>query len=242
MIIVNADDWGRSIEDTEAALQCAREGLVGSVSAMVWMADSARAAELALRHGLDVGLHLNFTQPFDAPPDDTLALQQRAIGRFLTAHRYAQVLYHPLLRDAFAAVCRAQHAEFGRLYGAPPSHIDGHHHMHLCSNVLWDGLLPEGARVRRSFSFEPHDKGVLNRAYRRGVDRLLARRHRLTDGFFGLSHNLRDDRWRDVLQRAHASSVELMVHPAVAAERACLQSGSFRAALAAVPRGRHADR
>ena len=47
MLIINADDFGRSVAETNAALQCYTAGRITSVSAMVFMADSERAAELA---------------------------------------------------------------------------------------------------------------------------------------------------------------------------------------------------
>jgi len=64
MLIINADDWGRSMAETDAALRCYKAGRITSVSAMVLMEDSHRAAELAKEHQLDVGLHLNFTDKF----------------------------------------------------------------------------------------------------------------------------------------------------------------------------------
>ena len=76
----------------------------------------------------------------------------------------------------------AQIDEFRRLYGADPSPAgDGHHHMHLCANVLYQGLLPQGTVVRRNFSFQPGEKSIFNRTYRRVVDGRLARRHRLVE-------------------------------------------------------------
>ena len=65
MLIVNADDWGGWKSATDAALACYKAGRINSVSAMVFMEDSERAAELAQADGLDVGLHLNFTTPFE---------------------------------------------------------------------------------------------------------------------------------------------------------------------------------
>jgi len=62
MLIVNADDFGRSTAETDAALRCYQEGRITSVSAMVFMEDSERAAELAKETQLDVGLHLNFAE------------------------------------------------------------------------------------------------------------------------------------------------------------------------------------
>jgi len=61
MLIINADDLGRSVVETDAALRCYSAGRITSVSAMVFMSDSERAAELANGNGLDVGLHLNFS-------------------------------------------------------------------------------------------------------------------------------------------------------------------------------------
>jgi len=47
MLIVNADDWGRSLAETDAALRCLKRGRITSVSAMVFMQDFKRAARLA---------------------------------------------------------------------------------------------------------------------------------------------------------------------------------------------------
>ena len=64
MLIINADDFGRSVAETDSAIECYREGRITSVSAMVFMEDSERAAQLAKESELDVGLHLNFDEPF----------------------------------------------------------------------------------------------------------------------------------------------------------------------------------
>jgi hypothetical protein len=86
----------------------------------------------------------------------------------------------------FDYVVKAQLDEFQRLYGATPQRVDGHHHMHLCANVVLGGLLPPGTLVRRNHSFQPGEKGLVNRKYRQLVDGLLARRHRLVDLFLPL--------------------------------------------------------
>jgi predicted glycoside hydrolase/deacetylase ChbG (UPF0249 family) len=64
MLIINADDWGRSVVETDAALRCFREKRITSVSAMVFMAGSEQAAELAKENEVDAGLHLNFSEVF----------------------------------------------------------------------------------------------------------------------------------------------------------------------------------
>src|SRR5712671_5161398 len=67
LLIVNADDWGRDRSTTAAILNCAVRGVASSVSAMVFMEDSERAAAIAQERGIDAGLHLNLTTSFSAP-------------------------------------------------------------------------------------------------------------------------------------------------------------------------------
>ena len=49
MLIINADDWGRSVAETDAALKCCKGGRITSLSAMAFMEDSERAADLGQR-------------------------------------------------------------------------------------------------------------------------------------------------------------------------------------------------
>jgi predicted glycoside hydrolase/deacetylase ChbG (UPF0249 family) len=232
MLIINADDWGRSRSETDAALRCCQEGRITSVSAMVFMADSARAAQLAKENELDVGLHLNFSERFSgeriAP---TLAKYQEKMARFLLRNRYSQILYNPFLHKAFSYSCKAQIEEFMNLFGKSPTHIDGHHHMHLCANLFLTGLIPVGMKVRRNFSFWPGEKSRLNRVYRILVDRWLARRYRLTDYFFDLTQCIEQKKLDRVATLARESNVELMTHPIVRAEADYLLSDQFSAML-----------
>jgi predicted glycoside hydrolase/deacetylase ChbG (UPF0249 family) len=228
MLIVNADDWGRSREETDAAWRCFEQARITSVSAMVFMEDSQRAAELAGRAGMDVGLHLNLTQRFSGPvPSGVDARHHDRVVRFLTSSKYALLVYNPALVSQFRYDFESQLAEFRRLYGREPSHIDGHHHQHLCTNILLGTVIPKGARVRRNFHFWPGEKSRLNRAYRRLGDALLGRRYRLTDYFFALSHCIENDRMRRVCTLAKSATVEIMTHPAKAVEYNYLMSDAY---------------
>src|ERR1035438_7665463 len=51
LLIVNADDWGRDHETTERTFECILRGAVSSVSAMVFMGDSERAAGIPQEKG-----------------------------------------------------------------------------------------------------------------------------------------------------------------------------------------------
>lgn len=228
MIIVNADDFGRSRAETDAAVACYAARKITSTTAMVFMEDSERAAEVANDLGMPVGLHLNLSQGFTARGvGERLQQSHERVVRFLTASKYALLVYNPFLRQQFRHVVEAQIQEFARLYGRQPSHIDGHQHQHLCANVLIDRIIPAPQRVRRSFSFWPGEKSVLNRAYREFVDRSLARSYLLADFFFSLEQCLRTDQMSRVFQLAETATVELMTHPLHAAEYKYLMSEEY---------------
>jgi hypothetical protein len=228
VLIVNADDWGRDRDNTDRTSECVLRGSVSSVSAMVFMEDSERAAALALERGIDAGLHLNFTTVFSAqqcPP--SLAQRQQDLASYLLRHRLAQAVFHPGLMRCFDYVAAAQIEAFCRLYGAKPQRLDGHHHMHLCANVIWGRLLPEAALVRRNFSFQPGEKGLVNRLYRKTVDRVLARRHRLVDFLYSLSPLQPMDRLQRIFSLARRHVVELETHPVNPEEYSFLSGGEI---------------
>jgi predicted glycoside hydrolase/deacetylase ChbG (UPF0249 family) len=228
LLIVNADDWGRDRQTTDRTLECIQCRTVSSVSAMLFMEDSERAAGIASDHNIDAGLHLNFTSPFTAHPvNSTLADHQERIRRHLRRHRLAAVVFHPGLVNSFEYVVAAQREEFIRLYGSEPGRIDGHHHMHLCSNMLRGKLLPSGVLVRRNFSFQPGEKSFLNRLYRNRVDRALAQRHRLTDFFFSLPPLEPVGRVQKIFSLAEKSVVEVETHPVNPDEHRFLTGGEM---------------
>jgi predicted glycoside hydrolase/deacetylase ChbG (UPF0249 family) len=233
MLIINADDLGRNRAATDSILACHTRGCVTSTSAMVFMEDSPRAATLARDAGIDIGLHLNFSERFTGEPvPPSLRADQDRLRRFLKASKYALLVPNPFLVGAFRRVCKAQHEEFVRLYDREPSHVDGHQHLHLATNVLLQRLLPAGVRVRRSFSFRSGEKSFFNRAYRVWVDRQLSRRHRLTDYFYDLPPAPVGPRLASLLALARTHVVEMMTHPERPADYEFLMSSSFADAIA----------
>lgn len=227
-LIMNADDWGRDSNTTDLTLDCVLRGGVTSVSAMVFMEDSERAATISREQSIDAGLHLNLTTPFSAGNcPSRLKEYQEVIARYLLRHRLAQVMFHPGLTSAFRYVATAQLDEFNRLYGRPPFRLDGHHHMHLCANVLFQKLLPAKTMVRRNFSFESGEKSLWNRLYRRLVDRMLARRHRITDYFFSLPPLEPQSRVERIVSLSRDYVVEVETHPVSLNEYRFLTEGGM---------------
>jgi predicted glycoside hydrolase/deacetylase ChbG (UPF0249 family) len=214
LLIVNADDWGRDPFTTGRILDCARRGTVSSVSAMVFMKDSERAAAAAQEWGIDAGLHLNFTTPFSAPHCPAqLVEHQRKLARYLLRHPVARAVFHPGLARSFQYVVSAQIDEFRRIYQKDPARFDGHHHMHLCANVVLGGLLPKGTIVRRHFSYEPGEKALRNGIFRQFTNALLSQRHRLVDYFFSLPPLEPPNRLERIFSLASRNAVELETHP-----------------------------
>ncbi len=241
MLIINADDFGRTRLATDRIIAACRQGAVTSASTMVFMEDSERAAELAKETGIDTGLHLNFTQQFTRQGRTSHAAeQQEEIGRFLKSNKFAKLFYHPALRRQFRSVFQMQLEEFWRLFGRAPSHFDGHHHMHLCANMLFDQVIPAGEKVRRSLSFFPRQKGWVNCGYRWMVAKWIRRRHESTDYLFALPDCIRFEGFDQIVALATRANVELETHPEELAESEWLLGGACARMRALVETGSYA--
>lgn len=238
MLIVNADDLGRTFVATDNIIACYRKARITSASIMVFMEDSQRAAQLAAETGLETGLHLNLTQTFSGQRlPSTLGEQHLSIARYLRANKWSQIVYNPLLKKKLDHVFEAQYDEYCRLFAKKPAHIDGHHHMHLCMNLILGHAIPRGSRVRRNFSFERGEKSIYNHLYRRLIDKWLSRRYCCTDHFFSLEASLNRQRLTRIIDLAFLSDVELMMHPEKAETFDFLMSSQFRDLIAEVPKG-----
>jgi len=228
MIIITADDYGKTRQATDGILRCFSAGRITSASAMVFMEDSQRAAPRALAAGLEAGLHINLTMPFSS---DRAAPGVRhhhgRVAAYLAKNKLAQIVCNPLLAGSFDYLFQAQRDEFVFLYGREPGFYNGHHHMHLCANMLMGKIIPEGARVRRTFTFDPGERPFVNLFYRRLLDRIVDRRYVSTDFFFGLLPLQDHERLRGIFRRALSRQVEMEVHPENADEREFLCGDPF---------------
>ena len=225
MLIINADDYGGWESATNAALEGFKHRRISSVTAMVYMADSERAAALAKEAGMSVGLHLNLDTPFTSNdcPEELRSLQG-PVRRWLRFNKYAQVIYNPFIQSNIEKLYETQISEFKRLYGRGPSHIDGHHHLHLCANMLGGKVIPFREKIRQCFSFWPGEKNFINRLYRKRVAKQIASRYITTEYFFALSQCFKPERLARIEELAIISNVEIMTHPEHAQEYNWLMS------------------
>lgn len=238
MLIITADDYGRSKNATDNILTCFSHKRITTTSAMVFMVDSDRAAEICMGANLEVGLHLNFTQPFNAANiNSRLYHHQERLVSYLTKHRIFHVIYNPSLADSFSYSFLAQQDEFQRLYGKLPDSYIGHQHVHLCANVVLSGLIPRGARVRRTFSFKFGEKNLVNFLYRKFLDAYVSRRFISTDCFFNINPLNDQERLRLIINRAQKENVEVLAHPEIIEEFEFLLSVDYWCLISSVPCG-----
>ena len=242
MLIINADDFGVSHPATERIIKCYLQGSITSTSAMLFMVDSQRAAELWKDNRIDVGLHLNFTQTLTQRlKNDLFQDYHNLIATFLCSGKYNFMIYNPNLKKAFKYVFQKQLEEFERLYGMSPSYINGHHHMHLCTNMLIDKIIPRGLKVRRNFSFSKGEKNLLNRLYRACVDKWLNRQYQTTDYFFSLPYLLKNNRLGSAFLLSESSIVELETHPEINDEFKWLLDDKWNQMISNIQKGSYAQ-
>lgn len=245
MLIINADDFGINEEATDNIHNCFLNGRITTTTAMVFMRDSERASKIALANGYEVGLHLNFTELFtsDNVPE-TENKRQIGLARFYAPNKYNRLLYNPFIANDVKLSFHMQLEEFIRLYGKAPSHIDGHHHIHLCSNMIIDKVIPSNFRVRRGVSFNKDEKSFVNRVYRNQVNKVIQERHPCVDKFYVLDWRLMelmDISIQNILTESKNCNVELSSHPEKSEYYNFLMGDNFGRLIMSARLGRYSD-
>ena len=216
---------------------------------MVYMADSRRAADLAREGERPTGLHLNFTQPFDAADvPDAVRERQRRLCNYFAHLRLRRWWYSPdpRIHRLVADGLRDQLDQYVKCYEAQPTHLDSHHHVHVCLDVLLCRSLSDRC-VRQTMSPAPLDlrgtSGYARSLLRRAKHRLLARRSITTDFFWRVA-DLGDGFDAVPIARAveiaREYAVEVMVHPSFENELELLCSSRWLETVHAAPIGSYA--
>lgn len=212
LLIVNADDFGGNRLATDRIARCFETGGLTSTSAMVYMCDSERAAQIARARNLPVGMHLNVTQAFEDPATPTAVRErQEHLVRYFARGRLRRFTFNPAVHACARLCIEDQLEEFRRLYGREPSHIDGHNHAHLSPSVFL--ALPKGMRARTRESSGREHLGLFLRQL---WHELIARRQTTTDYFFAIDRLGGAPTVRDIellLAPSSEASVEVMTHP-----------------------------
>lgn len=243
LLIVNADDWGGFREATDSIELCFAEGAITSSTAMVHMVDARRAAELAREHRRPIGLHLNFTQPFDALDVPTSVRErQRRLCEHFSSLGLRRWTYSPdpRVRRLITDGINDQLERFWETYETEPTHCDSHHHVHVCPDVFLSRALEKGTRVRQTLSRAPAARPRRNDLARGVKHKLLARRFVTTERFWRVRELSGADQAVPIAtaaELARSRSIEVMVHPSFEDELRALRSDAWIKAVARAPLG-----
>lgn len=244
LLIVNADDLGWEPTMTDLTIEAFGAGRISSATWLAHMADSERAAEVARDHGLPTGLHLNLTDPYtgnDVPATDRDRhrdlCRHFAMGRTLHLRSWT---YDPRIQGEVEWALATQLERYHALFGGPPTHVDGHNHVHVCPNVARARSL-RGLKRRNAIYAWPATRTTMGLA--RAVRRAVTNPRELTTSYlFDIARlDRRPERLQTELGHARRTSVEVMAHPGFDHEHEALSSDSWRRTIGALPLGSYAD-
>ncbi|MDO8770415.1 MAG: ChbG/HpnK family deacetylase [Burkholderiaceae bacterium] len=126
-LILNADDFAFNAAVSRGIVALAQQGRLSATSAMTlsprWAQDAPALKEL--RGQIDVGLHLDWTSPFALQAGHGRGLKSAMLTAMLGGFNKAGA----------RAVIEKQLDAFERVWQAPPSHIDGHQHVHQFKGI-----------------------------------------------------------------------------------------------------------
>jgi chitin disaccharide deacetylase len=126
-LILNADDFAFNAAVSRGIVALAQKGRLTATSAMTlsprWTQDAPALAEL--RDDIDVGLHLDWTSPFAANAGHGRGLKRAMLSAVLGGFDQTKA----------RVVIEKQLDAFEQVWKAPPSHIDGHQHVHQFKGI-----------------------------------------------------------------------------------------------------------
>jgi chitin disaccharide deacetylase len=126
-LILNADDFAFNAAVSRGIVTLAQQGRLTATSAMTlsprWAADAPALAEL--RGHIDVGLHLDWTSAFAVKAGHGRGLKRAMLSAVMGGFN----------KTAAQVVIERQLDAFEQVWQAPPSHIDGHQHVHQFKGI-----------------------------------------------------------------------------------------------------------
>jgi predicted glycoside hydrolase/deacetylase ChbG (UPF0249 family) len=158
LLIVNADDFGRSTGIDDGIVRAHRDGIVTSTTFMTNAPTTEHAASLArATPSLDVGVHLVLTYAKPLTNPARIRSLVREDGSFW---RPSELLARTIDRAEALTEYRAQFARARELIGREPTHVDTHHWVHDHPALSWavSELARETGAAARTHTPEQRDE------------------------------------------------------------------------------------
>jgi predicted glycoside hydrolase/deacetylase ChbG (UPF0249 family) len=213
--IVNADDFGASLEVNKAIDYAFKHRIINRATLMVNMPFVQDAVNLALRGGyLDrVGLHLclDAGEPLTEEINEYYLFGRKDFWK----RKINNIYISKKVRNAIEKEIEAQIQEYIRL-GGTAMHIDSHHHVHHIPSILPSVILLakkygfKSMRISRNIG-----SGIspLKRIIKKWINYRISKNFE-TNTYFGNMQNYRDSDLNEV------DNFEIMVHP-------CIKDGKY---------------
>lgn len=220
--IVNADDFGISLQVNEAISECFEKRIITNTTLMVNMPYAAQAVELAKEKEFSerVGLHLNLT----AGKPLTDKIKKYPIfcdenGKFNAKFHLSTATRIHIGKGESEAVREEAEAQIRKYleFGLPEKHLDSHHHVHTDLSVMKETaplLAKYGFRSVRISRNMYQKTSWFNAAYKRYYNKKIKKTELITTDYFGSFKDFED--YYDKL--SENSLVEIMLHPMYSSE------------------------
>jgi len=195
LLIVNADDYGRTPEICNGILECAKAGLVRSTTVM---SNHVRESDLEslLTSRLSAGLHFNLTSGKPIAPWDGQLLSEDG--------KFRRKPPEDLPVEFIEAELEAQW-DYLALRGLHLTHIDSHHHIHAQAAVF---AVVASFAIRRGVPVRSCDDAIRMRLKRLGIPTT----ERFNADFYGENH-VTPKGILQILDLSDCASLEIMCHP-----------------------------
>jgi predicted glycoside hydrolase/deacetylase ChbG (UPF0249 family) len=138
-IVLCADDFGMNPAIDEGILKLAQLGRLSATSCLVEGPSFASGVDALRQSGLQLGLHLNFTESLGQP------------GLYMPVSSLIRQAYMRRLdRVTLASQVQRQLDRYESLLGGPPDFVDGHQHVHQLPQIRSVLLAELGKRYASS--------------------------------------------------------------------------------------------
>ena len=202
-LIVNADDFGRTRGINYGIVECMKNGILTSTTIMMNMPYAEHAVKLAKKEGIkSIGVHLTFIEK---------SLSQ---GKTLVDENGNFKKYPELMAEAdVEEIKKEMRMQINKLisFGIEPTHLDGHHQVHLYSSKMAEAVFEMG----RDYNLPVRVGNI--KTTRLGEEIIIPEDIKTTDVFEGDFYGERV-KFEDFVQildlLGDQEVVELMCHPA----------------------------
>ncbi|PHM68336.1 ChbG/HpnK family deacetylase [Xenorhabdus sp. KJ12.1] len=204
--IINADDFGYSIQTNIAIVECFKRNIINSATLMANMPGTEQAIALTKQHNLSVGIHLNLN---DGIPinRDILNIKKLSNGNeFDFKIRRNSIFLEKNISNNIYKEFKLQ-VEFLISNGIKITHIDSHHHIHTIFPIFQ--IVRHIAKEYNLMVRIPRTSGTsnfINKLYKKTIQKIMEREKlSLTKYFINYDEYISDELTKD--------NTEIMVHP-----------------------------